>query len=281
MATGGWFNHYDDPDEFWDEEPLTRPQATRNTQTHTPDRPSDSVRGEQAYRSEADTGSRDDRRYQRVDPSVARPVAKDRDSRPGGDSGDYQGSSFATIEVDRGLLPARVELSRQWNRYVNPAEAGDELMRAYKKAVADHVRRSIAAGKLLTGEFRHACPVPDERTVTMLLLEAGSWADYRETQTRIFTRGVFEVHGRALIDNRPIVSMTADCFQVKSMHVWGGWRQQVDPIQIGDEVLFCADHVRSLRPTFKVKGDYSRYSDEDLEYQHIRHRDNLIRELGV
>lgn len=35
MATGGWFNHYDDPDEFWDEEPLTRPQATRSAQTHT------------------------------------------------------------------------------------------------------------------------------------------------------------------------------------------------------------------------------------------------------
>lgn len=200
--------------------------------------------------------------------------------RPGVDSSDYQGSSFATIEVDLGLLPSRVELSRQWNRYVNPADAGDELMRAYKRAVADHVGRSAAAGKLLTGEFRHACPAPDRRTVMMLLLESQSWADYRETQTRIFTRGVFDVHGRALIDYRPIVSMTADCFQVRSMHVWVGWGQQVDPIQISDEVLSCADRVRTLRPTFKVEGDYSRYADEDLEYQLVRHRDNLIRELG-
>lgn len=278
MATGGWFNHYDDPDEFWDDEPLTRPQATRNTQT--PDRQHDSYRGEQVYRSEPGAGPGDDHRYQGADPSVSSAGASDLGFRPGVDSSDYQGSSFATIEVDLGLLPSRVELSRQWNRYVNPADAGDELMRAYKRAVADHVGRSVAAGKFLTGEFRHACPAPDKRTVTMLLLESRSWADYRETQTRIFTRGVFDVHGRALIDNRPIVSMTADCFQVRSMHVWVGWGQQVDPIQISDEVLSCADRVRTLRPTFKVEGDYSRYADEDLEYQLVRHRDNLIRELG-
>ncbi|MFE6919663.1 hypothetical protein ACFVAV_01320 [Nocardia sp. NPDC057663] len=131
MATGGWFNHYDDPDEFWDDEPLTRPQATRNT--HTPDRLHDSYRGEQAYRSEPGAGFGDDRRYQGVDPSVSRTGASDLDIRPGANSSDYQGSSFATIEVDLGLLPSRVELSRQWNRYVNPADAGDELMRAYKK----------------------------------------------------------------------------------------------------------------------------------------------------
>ncbi|WP_280501936.1 hypothetical protein [Nocardia farcinica] len=28
MATRGWFNHYDDPDEYWDDEPLIAAPAT-------------------------------------------------------------------------------------------------------------------------------------------------------------------------------------------------------------------------------------------------------------
>ncbi len=35
MATSGWFNHYDDPDEFWDEEPLVSRPTNTHTHTHT------------------------------------------------------------------------------------------------------------------------------------------------------------------------------------------------------------------------------------------------------
>lgn len=277
---GGYYNHYDDPDEFWDDEPLRpTPKSPSVGSYHQPVAQPRSYNPSPPQHFASAPKSADTNHLlsgQQPEPAGPKP-----DLTSEVHAHNLPGSSFATIEVDRGLLPTQVQLSRQWTRYVNPAEAGDELMRAYQKAVAVHVGQSIKSGKLLTGEFRHACPVPDMRTVTILLLEARSWADYRETQTRIFTRGTFEVHGRALIDNRPVVSMTADCFQVKSIYIWSGWARQADPMKIVDEVLFCADRVRELRPTFHVRGDYSRYSDEDLEFQHLRHRDNLIEELGV
>ncbi|MFE9785235.1 hypothetical protein ACFYO7_07645 [Nocardia salmonicida] len=41
MATSGWFNHYDDPDEFWDEEPLVRRRPPHTETGESPGRTPD------------------------------------------------------------------------------------------------------------------------------------------------------------------------------------------------------------------------------------------------
>lgn len=261
--TGGFFNHYDDPDEFWDEEPLT-PRRSGSANSHTTQIPHPTPRSSQSPTP----------RPEPVRAASTSPRAHS-GSTAAANSPAAPGSSFATIEVDRGLLPIQLRLSRQWHRYVNAGEAGDELMRAYKRSVES------CLGKLLTGEFRHACSFPDRRTVLMLLLDTSSWAEYREVQKRIRTRGTFDVHGRAVIDGRAGMSISADCFQIKSIYVWPEWARNANPLDLADELLSLADRVRELRPAFPVRGDYSRYSDEDLEFHHSRHRDYLIQGLGV
>ncbi|MEU4838506.1 hypothetical protein [Nocardia testacea] len=260
---GGFFNHYDDPDEFWDEEPLTPTQRGASSSytapiTHPAPRPTE----------HPSPGTGPDR-------ESSTPTWNQSDSFTAEDTRAAPGSSFATVEVDRGLLPIQLRLGPQWHRHVGPGDTGDELMRAYKKAV------EACLGKLVTGEFRHACPVPDRRTVLMLLLDTSSWPEYRETQRRILTRGTFDVHGRALVDGAPAISITADCFQLKSIFVRPEWAQKAHPMDLVDEFLSLADRVRELRPSFPVRGDYSRYSDEDLEFHHSRHRDSLVEGLGV
>lgn len=44
MTAKGWYNHYDDPEEFWDEEPLVRPSLTPPAVTpqHNPTTPASS-----------------------------------------------------------------------------------------------------------------------------------------------------------------------------------------------------------------------------------------------
>lgn len=260
--TTGWFNHYDDPDEFWDEEPLIPKQrGSSNSQLAqippvppTPQPPT---------------------AWPEPDRAVSIHPRSHSDSITAAHSQAAPGSSFATIEVDRGLLPTQLRLSPQWHRHVNASDAGDELMRAYRKSVDTCVRR------FLTGELRHACPVPDRRTVLLLLLDTSNWAEYRETQRRILTRGVFDAYSQPYIDGKPGMSIKADCFQIKSIYVWPEWARNAHPMDLVDEFLSLADRVRELRPTFPVRGDYSRYSDEDLEYHHSRHREHLIEGLGV
>ncbi|MGQ4599252.1 hypothetical protein [Nocardia sp. R6R-6] len=267
MTTGGWFNHYDDPDEFWDDEPL---EVNRRNPNHSPPSPriiSEPPQNVGPYPKSVGQHSRT------VDSNL-RPFDT-------GQSQSWNGSKFATLQVDSGLLPTRIQLSPQWHRYVDGNDAGRELMRAYQQAIGIYLGGTIKSGRFFGGEFRHECAVPDQRTILALLLETASWADYRETQMRIFGRKGFEVHGRVWIQNEPVTSINANRFKMNSIRIWPEWARQVDPAQIVDEIIFCADRVRELRPTFKIRGDYSSYSIEDLEYQHIRHRENLIEELGV
>ncbi len=268
MTNGGWFNHYDDPDDFWDDEPLEvkRPLS----QSHPPSSPENPTSNSRNVAPASNYGEP----QQSAADEMSNSVGADR-------SQSLHGSSFATVQVDRGLLPVRVQLSPQWHRYVDGSDAGDELMRAYHKAIGIYLGKTVRSGKFFSGEFRHECSVPDRRTVLMLLLDTTSWADYRRTQTRIWSRNGFEVHGRVRIHGEPVTSMNANCFAVKSVRIWPEWARRSDPFQIVDEILFCADRIRELRPTFEVRGDYSRYSTDDLEYHHIRHRENLIEELGV
>lgn len=211
---GGFFNHYDDPDEFWDEDPLTPTQRDANSSHPTP------ITHPVPQPAEYPTpGTGPDR-------ESSAPTWTHSDSFTAEDTQAAPGYSFATVEVDRGLLPIQLRLSSQWHRHVDPGDTGDELMRAYKKSV------EACLGKLVTGEFRHACPVPDRRTVLMLLLDTSSWSEYREAQRRILTRGIFDVHGRALIDGAPAISIAADCFQLKSIYVRPEWAQKAHPMDL-------------------------------------------------
>ncbi|MFC9897983.1 hypothetical protein ACFVMC_30190 [Nocardia sp. NPDC127579] len=185
-------------------------------------------------------------------------------------------STYASMVLDRGLLPISLRLSPHWHDRVAGEDAADELLRVYESTVEATLFEAMSTGQFAGGEFRHACGFPDRRTVLALLLEASSWPDYRAVQDEIATRNRFEVHGRAQVDREPVVTLRADCFQVRTLEIWPEWAERAAVAEIADEVLCCADQIRSLRPAYRVRGDYSRYSDEDLEYHHLRHREYLI-----
>ncbi|WP_028478164.1 hypothetical protein [Nocardia sp. CNY236] len=188
------------------------------------------------------------------------------------------GSSFATMHLDAGLLPVRVELSAQWSRYVEPHEVGEELLRAYRGAVAERMAEHFSAEKWPSPESVSESAVPSHRTILMLLLETETWDQYRDTCRAVVGRGDYRVHGRAEVYDEPAVLVRADRTALKSITVWSDWAQQADRMQIADEILYCADQTRALRPRFEVRGDYSRYSVDDLQFQLTRHRRKLFEE---
>lgn len=236
------------PDEFWDEEPLVA-----QTQASRPLPPP------------ADPCST---------PQAAAPEAVRAES-PG--SAPWK-STFVTIQVDSRFLPVRIDLSRQWSRYVEPAQVADELMRAYRGAVADRVTQDVPPKRPHRQPLRLPGMVPSRRQMTMLLLEAETWDEYQLICSTVVGGGAIQAVSREQDHGCPVVAVTADRMKLKSLVVQPSWVSRVEPMRIVDEVLRCCEEIRSVRPDMQPKNNYSRYSDEDLEFHRARHHGRLYEE---
>ncbi|MFC3965764.1 hypothetical protein [Nocardia jiangsuensis] len=231
MAVSGHFNHYDNPDEFWDDEPLEQPRGDRSRTTEVATRPS--------------------------------------------------GSAFAAMTLDRGLLPIGIAFDAEWQRYVAPHEVGDELLRAYHFAVQTRMTALFATERIPTPHEISDNAVPDQRTVMAILLETTTWEQFTTVSSRIVTNERYEVHGGTLFRGGPATTVRADRDYLLAIEVQSPWAAGVEPHRIFDDIVRCADRVRALRPRFAVTGDYSRYSNADLEFHLDRHRQRLFDERTV
>lgn len=181
------------------------------------------------------------------------------------------------MHLDNGLLPVRVELSRQWNRYVEPQDSALELMRAYRAAITQRVAERCAASRTVPSlQSISDGAVPPRRTMLMVLLETDTWEQYQATSSALVGRGEYRAHSNAMIYGEPAIVVTADRVRLVSVTIRQDWAQRATPADIADEILWCAQQIRSMRPSLRVAGDYSRYSDEDLEFNLSRHSQRLF-----
>lgn len=269
MATQGWLNHYDDPDEYWDDEPLTPILPTR---TRIPDRLSELGRGERATGSDARPVDSVDESWK---PRGGSPPPQRVIERPGERRST---TTCVSMEVDRGLLPIRIDFRAGWDRHVLPNEVSDELLLAYRKGVSNYLSRAYSQGIRPRAGDLSINAIPDRRTMMMVLLETATWDEFSEVSSEINIGSQHEVSGRVMDDGGQPVRLTADRRYLRAIHVDARWVARVSRERIGDEVLWCADIVRRERPHFAPRGDYSIYSEQDLEYQLDRHRLQLLSE---
>lgn len=232
MAISGYFNHYDDPDEFWDDEPVAplpgdpRPSVEAGTQ------PSD--------------------------------------------------STFASMTLDRGLLPIGIVFHAGWRHHVAPHETGAELLRAYHFAVQTRMAALFATTERVpTPHEVSEDAVPDLRTIMAILLETTTWEQFTTTSSRVVTNERYEVHEGTLFRGTPATTVRADRDYLLSIEIQPLWAAAVEPHRVFDDVVRCADRIRTLRPRFSVVGDYSRYSNADLQFHLDRHRQRLFDERTV
>ncbi|MFI6041844.1 hypothetical protein ACIA8C_09430 [Nocardia sp. NPDC051321] len=257
MAGGGYFNHYDDPDEYWDDEPLVpaRPNAAQPGSVPPPVEPKPSAVV--------------------TDPP---PQAEGHFAADTAPSATRIGSSFASIELDGGCLPFHILIRPQWSRYVAPHEVGDELMAAYRAAMEMRLEQLYAAGRRPTPREISEAAIPDHRTILTLLLETRTWDEYSSVSSSMINSGNFHASSQVVFRGEHSVRLTADVSRLLSIEVQNDWAAITQPDRIVDEVLWCADQIRSMRPKRIVRGDYSRYADDDLEYQLDHHRLRLLEE---
>ncbi|MGX1776986.1 hypothetical protein ACWIGW_33115 [Nocardia brasiliensis] len=256
MATGGYFNHYDDPDEYWDDEPLA-PKKCR-TQTVSVSPPAESK-----LPVDEPTASHVDPPFT-TDSSGALPRV---------------GSSFVEMELDRGCLPEHVAIRPHWNRYVAPQEVSDELMRAYRAALEQRLDRlwSTPGHRPEPHEISEAA-IPDHRTILALLLETRTWEEYSCVSSSMVNSSHFRASGQVVFHGLRPVQLTADVSRLLSIEIRHDWAAIAQPERIVEEILWCADQIRAMRPKRVVQGDYSGYTDADLEQQLDQHRLWLLEE---
>ncbi|MFX0580420.1 hypothetical protein [Nocardia nepalensis] len=301
---GGFYNHYDDPDEFWDDdEPLTKAakpaQGTPPTPPPTtPINPNLATSPVTANRPAAPweqpqhtlfptQGGGQSRSRPRIEESEVYRASQRGYVKPGNELQDslvntwkLAGSSFASMQLDRGLLPIRIDLDRHWSRYIQPHEYGTEFLKAYELAIAQELSRILSSRSFLPdGGLDLDCGVPDRRTQLMILLETPRWSEYQDKLDAMIAKNEYLVNGRMLYQGEPAMLMTADRMRINSVTIWSGWAETVDPATLVDELLWCADQVRNQRPQFRVWGDYTRYSVSDLEFQHDQHVRSLLEQV--
>ncbi|MGW4369760.1 hypothetical protein ACWEKT_29335 [Nocardia takedensis] len=155
-------------------------------------------------------------------------------------------------------------------------EVGAELMRAYQVAVSTRMEGLFAGGRVPSPWEVSETAVPDHRTMLAILLETTSWEQFTTVSSAIVTNEDYEVFGATVFRGFPAVSVRANRDYLSSITVAASWAESVDPLRVSQEVLRCAEEIRARRPRFVVAGDYSRYSEADLEFALDRHRQRLF-----
>ncbi|MGW6727289.1 hypothetical protein ACWF9G_15425 [Nocardia sp. NPDC055029] len=187
------------------------------------------------------------------------------------------GSPFASMQVDRGLLPVVIDLDQKWNQRLQPNEYGPELVKAYDLAISQELSRILSSRRFRPdGSLDLDCGTPDRRAQLIALLETPRLSDYQEKLDAMIAKSEYQANGRILHSGEPVVLMTANRARISSINIRANWGDAIEPMALVDDLLWCADQIRRQRPKFTAWGDYSMYSISDLEYQHDNHVRTLI-----
>ncbi|MEV0078702.1 hypothetical protein AB0H58_20065 [Nocardia neocaledoniensis] len=288
MPTQPPFNHYDDPDEFWDEEPIIRPATVATSRPS----PSSSAHFKSPHAEPTAPG---------INTGSLRPAQKTENQAPTSDSTSQRaayhrhfendtaaddalvdawnisGSPYASMQTDRGLLPVSITLDRRWSKLVQPHEYGRELTKAYEQAILHELSRTLSSQRFLAdGSLDMDSGTIDRRTQLITLLETSRWSDYQDRLDAILAKTDYQASGHIVHSGEPVVVVVADRVRVNSISVRPDWGVAVDPAALVDDLLSCADQIRRQRPKFTAWGDYTRYSISDLEYHHENHVRTLL-----
>lgn len=240
MATQGFFNHYDDPDdEYWDRAPSESRAA---------------------------------------DPSVTGSRLGDANVGQGSENGSAaaglpQRSSLVHVEVGDDRLPRAVNLARSWKESLYPSEYAGSIMAAYQFALYERTLRLVESGSRIEPTRQ---PL---RVIVPILLRARSYDDYLDISRKMFgDDATYVVHGPGLDEfNKPTLTVRANQVEVISINIDPEWAQSASPFAISHDIIDCADRIRSMKGTYTTDEYLDRESDAELYMRLAEHQGHLLR----
>ncbi|MGI5220393.1 hypothetical protein [Nocardia sp. CA-290969] len=236
--TGGFFNHYDDPDEFWDEDPLVVVSPTR---PRTLPAPAPAPKNPEQPRSSTPP-----------QPSVRK-------------------SSLVEVQCGLDRLPVSITLKAAWKNAFAPQEYGQSIMDAYHFSVQELAVKLVESGTV------PPATIPSMRDAAPLLLRTRTLAEYDALYNELFTQPVHEVHGQGRNRyGQPGLAVTAKRSQLISIVVDPDWVSTMDAKYIAQDIVDCCDRIRARKPVLIHDAQLDRESDSELATRVVRHKRTLL-----
>ncbi|MFE9577196.1 hypothetical protein ACFYO1_12480 [Nocardia sp. NPDC006044] len=222
--SGGFYNHYDDPDEYWDEEPLrSAPKAP--PVASAPSAPT---------------------------PSFSRPAPTARDLAGASSSTALMASlgltpppksSLVSVTVGPDRLPVDIKLGRNWKAAFDPSQYGKSIVDAYRYGMYEWAARTVESGALPPST------VPSLRNATPLLLRTRTIEDYRGLYDQLFLETPLEVHGPGRdAFGRPALTVIATWSKLISISLDPGWVEGIEVDFVAQDILECCAQIRARKP---------------------------------
>lgn len=235
--TGGFFNHFDDPDEFWDDEPLVvnSPPARPGTPPPAP------IPREPEY-SRAPTA-------------------------PGSPP-----RSSSLVEVKCGLdrLPVSVVLKPAWKEMFPPAQYSRSIMDAYHDGVQEFTLGLVASGTIPPST------IPTLRDAAPLLLRTRTLSEYTDLYNELFTQPVHTVHGPGYSRyGEPGITVVAKRTQLISIAIAADWAVGVDARYIAQDIVDCCAQIRARKPRLVRDRLLDQESDSEVAGRIVQHQRTL------
>ncbi|MBF6437882.1 hypothetical protein [Nocardia cyriacigeorgica] len=253
----GFYNHYDDPDEFWDEEPpVPQPTVERSpltpppTITEVPPSPSRSVghvtSSAGGYQGEvAKSGN-----------SVLNP---------------HQKTSLVEVELQLDRLPTGIKLARSWKSAFDPAQYSRSIMDAYHHAVFEKARQLAEWGVV------PPATAPTLREAAPLLLRSRTIEEYEQLHNHLFLPEEYTVYGPGYNEyNKPGIVVTGTRSKLISVTIDPAWAMATDSDYIALDIVDCCNQIRAKKPTLARDMYLDQESDQDLTARISRHRYTLL-----
>lgn len=259
--SGGFYNHYDDPDEHWDEEPL-RPSPKTPPAASAP-----SVPPVNPYPA-APT------------PTFSRPAPASREMAGGSNSTTAMASlgltpppksSLVSVTVGPDRLPVDIKLGRNWKSAFDPSQYGKSIMDAYRYGMYEWAARTVESGSLPPST------IPSLRAATPLLLRTRTIEDYRGLYDQLFLETPLEVYGPGRdAFGRPALTVTATWSKLISISMDPGWVEGIEVDFIAQDILDCCAQIRARKPRLVSDIYLDQETDSELASRVLEHERYLL-----
>ncbi|MFF2085282.1 hypothetical protein ACFVVM_16015 [Nocardia sp. NPDC058176] len=241
------YNHYDDPDdEYWDEPIETDQHTSSPTLLPEPEKT----------------------------PAIAISTPTTIDGKPstaGPARNPYQKSALIDMELGQDGLPKTIRLRDTWKSSFDPSRYGQSIMDAYRYHLFE------LAASFTESSILPAPTVPTLRKAAPILLRTRSYAEYTKLYSAIFSSNPTTISGPGYNDyGQPGVTVTATRSRLISVAIDPSWAWDTAPWIVAEDIVGCCNSIRELSLQFDTADIYDGESDQSIAARLVRHEKLLM-----
>lgn len=261
MSTQGWFNHYDDPDDdYWDDPAQASSGRRIETAVRHREQPVERT-SEVAHLPATANENISDQRHSTI-------ASTDISSRA---ESTVTGTGLITMKLDSDNLPTEVHVDRNIHYRISATGYSEAATTGYQLAIWDRAIPLLQRGGALS-DLRSQ---QSRRLQMISLLETGSLQEFETLEDSFAGRSTFRADGPITHTGAPSMVLYANLSWIARIEISEEWAAQADPWHLAADIISCAKYIREQRPKYSQSSTWAIHSDNDLESELRKYRDYL------